>query len=185
MARRISRFVPKGEIGLMATRGIGANLLWPAAQHVLVQEFEQLLHFGRPGSPLDPDINVFGIFAVNDYIHPLGMLHGRGDALEIAHRAHAGVEIENLPQRHVQRTNPAAHGSRQRPFDRNSEIAHGLDRFIRQPLLEFVERFFAGEHFKPGNFALPAVHKLDGGVKHALRRLPDVAPGPVAFDVRE
>ena len=162
--------------------GIGANLLWPAAQHFLVQEFEQLLHFGRAGLPLDPDINIFGIFAVNDDIHPLGMLHRRGDTLEIAHRAHAGVEIEDLPQRDVERANPAADRSRQRPLDRNSEIAHGLDGFVGQPLLEFVERLFSGEHFKPRDLPLPAVDQIDGGVKHAPRRLPDVPPRAVALD---
>src|SRR4029077_6129676 len=135
------------------------------------------------GSPLDPDINIFGIFAVNDYIHPLGMFHGRGDTLEIAHRAHASVEIQDLPQRDVQRTYAPAHGSRQRPFNRNSEIAHGLDRFIGQPLLEFVVRLFTGEHFKPGDLPLPAIDAFHGGVKHALGRLPDVPPRSVALDV--
>ncbi len=43
------------------------------------------------------------------------------------------------------------------PLIDNAEIADGFHGVIGQPLLEFVEGFFAGEHFKPGNLALAAV----------------------------
>ena len=164
--------------------GIGANLLRSAAQHVLVQEFDQFLHFRRAGFPFDPDINVFGIFAKDDDVHALGMFHRRRHALEIAHRTHAGIQIEDLAQRDVERANPAAHGSRQRAFDGNPEIAHGFHGFVGQPLLEFVVCFLAREYFKPGDLALAAIDQLHGGVKHAPRRLPDVASRAIAFDKR-
>src|SRR6266478_5933808 len=72
-------------------------------------------------------------------------------AREITHRPHASVKIEKLPQRHVQRANSAAHGRSQRPFDRDAEITNRIHRFVRQPLLEFVERLLSSEHLKPGN----------------------------------
>ena len=156
--------------------------LGPPPSMSLFRNSISFLHFGRAGFPLDADVNVLGVFAEDDDVHALGMFHGRRHALEIAHRAHAGVEVENLAQRDVQRANAAAHRSRQRPLDRNAEIADGFDGFVRQPLLEFVEGFFAGEDFEPRDLALAAIDQLDRGVEHAPRRLPDVAARAVALD---
>ena len=174
----------KGRDGLDSDRGIGANLLRPSAQHVLIEEVDQLFHLGRARFPLDANVNVFGIFAVDHHVQALGMAHRGRNAGKIAHGPHTGVEIENLPQRNVQRTYAAAHWSSERPLDGHAEVARCFHGLLREPLLKFVVGFFAGEHLEPHHTALAAVSMVDGGVEDALRSLPDVASGAVAFDVR-
>ena len=111
-----------------------------------------------------------------------GMLHRAGHALVVLHRAHAGIEIENLAQCHVERANAAADRSRQRSLDGNAQIARRVHRVVRQPGVELAEGLLAGENLKPLDGALAAVGLFDRGVEDALRGLPDVAAGAVAFD---
>ena len=49
-------------------------------------------------------------------------------------------------------------------------------------LLVLLPRLLAREHLVPADLAAAVVGLLDGGVEHAHRRLPDVAPGAVALD---
>ncbi len=174
----------RGRNRLDAHAGVLANPLRGALHHLVIQKVDQLLHFRRAGFPFDPGVHVFGIFAEDHHVHALGILHGRRNAFEIAHRPHASVQIKNLPQRHVQRPYPAAHRSRQRPLDRHAEIANRIDRILRKPFLEFVECLFPGIHLQPGDLPLSAVSLLDSGVKYPPRRLPDVPPGAIALDER-
>ncbi len=168
----------------MLIAGIGANLLRPAAQHLFIQKIDQLFHFRRARFPLDADVNVFSILAVDDQIHALGMQHRSRHAGEVAHRAHAGVEVQNLPKSHVERTDTAAYRSGERALDGDPKVARRVHGILRQPFLEFVVSLFPREHFEPCHLALAAIGVLDGGVEYALRRLPDIAAGAVAFDVR-
>src|SRR5262249_32293789 len=105
-----------------------------------------------------------------------------GHAVEITHRPHAGVKIENLAQRHVERTDAAADGRGQRPFDRDDEMLNRVERALRQPFVEFVEGFLAREDFVPHDAALAAVGLLDRRVEYATGGLPNVATRAVAFD---
>ena len=70
------------------------------------------------------------------------------------------------------------------PFDGDAKVAGGVDGVVGQPGAELAVGLFAGEDLKPANGALAAVGLLDGGVEDALRGLPDVAAGAVAFDER-
>src|SRR5713226_2848411 len=110
------------------------------------------------------------------------MPHRGGNSLVVAHRPLAGIQIEKLPQCHVQGTKAAAYWGGQWALDRYAEVANSLHSVVRQPLLKHIESLFAGKDFKPGNAPLPAVGVLYCGVEHAPRSFPDVAPGAVAFD---
>jgi hypothetical protein len=66
---------------------------------------------------LDAGVDVLGVLAVDHHVHVAGALDGRGDALEPAHGPHAGVQVQHLAQRHVQRADAAAHRRGQRPLD--------------------------------------------------------------------
>ena len=112
------------------------------------------------------------------------MLHGAGHALVILHRAHAGVEVENLAQGHVERADAAADGRGERSLDGDAQIAGGGDGVVGQPGAELAKGLFAGEDLKPADGALAAVGLFDRGVEDALRGLPDVAAGAVAFNER-
>src|ERR1700728_1966726 len=82
--------------------GIEADLFLAAFQHVFIEELDQLGALRSSLLPLNPGIDVFGIFAKDDDVHALGMFHRRGHAFVILHGTHAAVEIENLPQGNVE-----------------------------------------------------------------------------------
>src|SRR5436190_13469556 len=89
----------------------------------LRQEIESLLRLRRASGVFDARIDVFRVFTEDDHVHLLRMLHRRRHAREPLHRAEADIQIEHLPQRHVQRTNAAADRRGQRSFDANEIFA--------------------------------------------------------------
>ena len=151
----------------------------------LRQEIESLLRLRRASGVFDARIDVFRVFTEDDHVHLLRMLHRRRHAREPLHRAEADIQIEHLPQRHVQRTNAAADRRGQRSFDANEIFAERFDRVIRQPVIEFVLGRFPGEHFKPGDLALAAVGLLHRGIHHLHARGPDVGPCAVTSNERD
>src|ERR1700729_4085834 len=112
------------------------------------------------------------------------MLHRTGHALVVLDRPHAGVEVEQLAQRDVERTNAAADWSGERPLNRDAQIARRGDRVIREPCAELPECLFAGEDLKPADGALAPVGFFDRSIKNTLRSLPDVAARAVALNKR-
>src|ERR1700739_1894913 len=107
-----------------------------------------------------------------------------GNSFEIADWAFTGVKIENLAQRHVQRTNSTADRRGKRTLDGHAEVSDGFDGVIGQPFLVGVEGFFAGKDFIPGDFAFAAIGMFDRRVKNTARSFPDVAAGAVTLDER-
>ena len=176
--------MPVGDMGLMPTPESSRIFFGVPFSISLFRKSMSFFTSGVPDAPFDSRVHVFGIFAEDHHVHALGICTGEGTPVEISHRANASVEIEHLAQRDVERTNAAADGSGQRAFDGDAEIADGVDRVLRQPFLELFEGFFARENFHPGDFAFAAKSFFDGCIEHAPRRLPDVAPGAVAFDER-
>ena len=149
------------------------------------RKLDELLRLRRALAELDARINVFGVLAKDHHVELLRMLHRAGHARVVLHRPHAGVQIENLPQRHIQRADTAPHRCRQRPFDRNPQIARRIDRLIRQPRLEFAKGLFSRVNLEPLHRALAAVRLLYRRVENPLRGAPDVAAGTVAFNKRD
>jgi hypothetical protein len=88
------------------------------------------------------------------------MLHRRGDAGEILHRAQADVEVEHLAQGDIQRADAAADRRGERAFDAHQIFLERLDRVVRQPVVELVLGRLAGEHLEPGDLAFAAVGLL-------------------------
>ena len=131
---------------------------------------------------LDARVHILGVLAEDDDVDLLRVLHRAGHALVILHRPHAGVEIENLAQRHVERANAAADRRSERSLDGDAQIARRGHRIVGQPVAELAEGLFAGEDLEPADGALAAVGLFDRGVEDPLRSLPDVAAGAVAFD---
>ena len=93
-----------------------------------------LLGLRRALRPLDAGVDVLGVLAEDHDVHQLGTLDRRRHALEVAHRAHAGVEVEHLAQRHVQAADAAADRRGQRPLDGDLVVLDRLERVVRQPL---------------------------------------------------
>jgi hypothetical protein len=77
---------------------------------------------------------------------------------------------------------PPPTGRRQRPLDRDPELAQRLDGLLGQPLAGRGDALLAGVDLHPGDAALAAVGTLHRGVEHAHRGAPDVGAGAVALD---
>src|SRR6266478_7656414 len=165
--------------------GIEADLLFTALQHVFVKEFDQALRIRCAFFPFDPDVNVLRVFAEDNDVHALGMLHGRRHAGVILHRAHAGVEIEDLAQGDVEGADAASDGRGQRTLDGDAKFADGADGVVGKPVLEARLGLFAGKNFVPGHGALSLVSLFDRGVEYADGGFPNIAPSAVAFNERD
>ena len=131
---------------------------------------------------LDAGVDVFGVLAEDDDVEFFRVLHGAGDAGVVLHGADALVEIHQLAQGDVERTNAAADGRGEGSFDGDAEVDGGLDGVIGQPVLGFAVALFAGEDFVPLDGALAAVGFGYRCVEYALGGFPDVAAGAIAFD---
>ena len=132
IAIRTSRFVPVSEIGLMPMPESGRMRL-PISRR---QELDDALGLRRPARPLDAGVDVLGVLAEDDDVHQLGTRDRRRRAREVAHRPHAGVEVEHLAQRDVQAADAAADRRRQRPLDGDLVGLDRLERVVRQPLAD-------------------------------------------------
>ncbi len=145
---------------------------------------EQLLEFFvlvRPVLELDACIDILGVLAEDDHIYKFRMPHrGRHTAI-VAYRAQTDVQIEQLAQGNVQRTNAASDRSRERTLDPHQEFPECLGRLVWQPALEHLERFLPRVYFHPVDFALAAIGFLHRCVEHAHRRAPDIPPRAIAF----
>ncbi len=109
----------------MPTPEVGADLFLAALQQIVIDELDQLGRIGGALLELDARVHVLGVLAEDHDVDLFGMLHRAGHALVVLHRANAGVEIEELPQRDIKRTNSAAHRRGQRPLDGNAQVARG------------------------------------------------------------
>ena len=150
----------------------------------LLEKIEHLLRFRCARSPLDAGVNVLRVFAEDHHVHLLRVFHGRGHTLEILHRPQTNEEIEHLPQRDIQRADPAADRRRQGTLDPDQIFAKRRHRVVRQPVIEFVFRRLTGEDLEPRNLSLPAVSLFDRGIHHPHARRPDIGPGAVAANKR-
>ena len=112
------------------------------------------------------------------------MFHGRGDAFEVLHRSQANEKIEKLPERDVERANPAAHRCRQWAFNADEKFAERFNRIVRQPFIEFVLGHLPGENFEPRNFLFTAESFLDRGIEHAHAGRPDIRSGAISANER-
>src|SRR2546427_6903017 len=107
---------------LDAHAGIPANLLLAVFQHFVVQKLEEFFRFGRSGFPLDADINIFGILAKDEHVHFFRLANRRRHAFKISYRPFAGVKVQELTQRDVQRTDAASDWGGKRSFDSDTKI---------------------------------------------------------------
>ncbi len=144
-----------------------------------------LITFGSALFPFDADVHVFRIFAEDDDVHALGMLHGRGHSGIVLHGTDATVEIEDLAQGDVEGADAASDGGGQRAFDGDAKLADGADGVVGKPVVETGFGFLAGEDFVPGYGTLAVVGFFDGGIENANGGFPDIAASAVAFNERD
>ena len=153
--------------------------------HLLDQEIDQLLRPLGFGFPFDAGIDVLGVLAEDHHVDLFRGLDRARHAGEIGDGAQADVEVELLAQRHVERTDAAADGGRQRALDRYDVVLEDRERLVREPDVGAVDlrRFLAGIDFHPVDLPLAAVGLRDRGVDDLDHHRRDVETGAVALDV--
>ena len=188
MAARTRRCVPSREMGLTpirrtvgeadAWRILPGNVRCSSCHEVLIRR-------GVPSSNSMPGVQVFGVLAEDDHVHPFGVAHRGGHTLEPAHRAQADVQVQVAAQGHVQRAHAAAHRGGQRTFDAHQVGLESLQGFIRQPGAGLFKGSLPGEDLQPGNRTAAAHRPLHSRVQHLARRLPDFRPNAISVDERD
>src|SRR5665811_693344 len=81
------------------------------------EESNQLRNVFGPRFEFLPCVDVLRVLTEDDHVDQFGMLHGRRDTRVPADRAKADIQIEDLTQRDIEASNPAADGSRERTLD--------------------------------------------------------------------
>src|SRR5207245_9461556 len=116
---------------LDADRAAGADLRVVA----LRQESDDRVRSVASSLVLDARIDVLDVLAEDHDVELAGLLHGGRDPLEVAYGPDAGVQVEHLAQRDVERADPAADGRRQRPLDRDPVRPDRVKRRLRKPAI--------------------------------------------------
>ena len=113
-------------MGLMPMPAPSKN--WPPISSL--RNFIHLGGFGRAGLAFDAGVHVFGVLAEDDHVHSSGSLDRAGDAGVLAHRPHAGVQVEHLAQGDVQAAEAAADRRGERAFDGHDELAQRVEGLL-------------------------------------------------------
>ena len=115
---------------LDAHTGVGTNLLLAALQQVFIDEFNQAANIGAALLELDARVHILRVLAEDDNVNLLRVLHRARHTLVVLHRPHTGVEIQQLAQSYVERTNASADRCRQRSLDGNAQVARCRYRVV-------------------------------------------------------
>ena len=129
-------------------------------------------------------IDIFRVFPEDDHIDKVRLLHRRRDSGKPPNRTQADIQIELLPQGHINGPDATAHGCCERTFYGNEMVFYGGQRFIRQPAvftINFV-RLFASVNLHPRYFPLAAICLFNGRIQHLDRGAPDIRTGAVTLD---
>ena len=97
-----------------------------------MQERDDLLRPVAAALELDAAVHVFGVLAEDHHVDLVGAFVRRLDALEILHRADAGIEVEADAQIDVDAAEAAADGRGERPFEAEAVILERLERVVGQ-----------------------------------------------------
>src|SRR5215472_9450613 len=95
--------------------------------HFVAEEFDDLFGFGRVSRPFDARIDVLGVFTEDYDVEFLGMPYRAWHSREIADRTQTNVEIEELAQSHIERSNSPADRRGQRTLDADQKLLERID----------------------------------------------------------
>src|SRR5438093_12197142 len=123
---------------------------------------------------LEARVDVLGVLAHGDAIEVVAQV---ARSLVSLHRAHERVEVEGLPQRHVDAAKAAAYGRGDRSLQRHLVLADRFQHRLRERRTELSDRRLAG--------LLHVPLELDTrGLEDAHRGVADLGANAVARDER-
>ncbi len=167
-----------------AGRDLALAELAVGRDHHLIEVLDQIEAHRIAGLPLDPHVDVLGVFAIHDHVEVLRPLVGAGGAFVVAAGAHAAVQIEDLAQGHVEGADAATDWGGEGALDRHPVLLDGGEGVLGQVLIGAVEvaGLIAGKHLEPLDPLLTAIGLGHRSVQHPLGGGPDVHAGAVAAD---
>ena len=156
-------------------------------------------------------IYVLGVFAEDDEVDLVGIFVGRWDSLEVANRAHARVQIEVLPETHIDRSEAWTHAvvmtavvagaavvllvgavetdvglladrGGEGTLDGDLEVPDGVYRFLGELGSVVLEPFETGVERAPGELAGTAIALFDRGIHHFLHHRGDIEADSVSAE---
>jgi hypothetical protein len=129
----------------------------------------------RPHVVLDARVDVLGVLAHHDEIDAA---EARRHAGQSPRRAHVGVEVEALPERHVHRAKTLAHRRGERPLERHAVRLDRRHRRLGERIAQLVDGAHAGELLVPRELGAHRVERAQRGVG-------DLGADPVAAQERD
>jgi hypothetical protein len=115
------------------------------------------------------------------------MLDRGGNSLEPADGTEADIEIEDLPERHIEAPDAAANRRGERSLDPHEVLRERVEGLLRKPdrfTIDLV-RLLAGVDLVPGDLPFPSIGLLHCRVEDTDRGSPDIGAGAVPFDERD
>ena len=163
-----------------------AGVLEEVHAHLVAQESLQLAVLGAAGGELDSRVHVLRVLAEDHHVDLLRLAKRGGHPLVVAHRPHAGVEVELLAQRDVEGTETSSHRGGEGALDRYAQIPQS-GQALRRKIVAVVGvgGLLSHEDLAPVHAAATAVGLLDRRVPHPQAGSGDVGADAVAFDVPE
>ena len=138
----------------------------------------QRLHHARNNLVLQPGVQILGILA---HDHQIDVRIARLQPRQILHRPEVRKQLELLPQRHVDRREPAAHRSRHRPLQRHLVLFNRPVQRLRNVLAKPLERL------RPRRKLVPVerhARRLARGLHNPHHRRRNLRPNPIPGDQR-
>ena len=150
-------------------------------REIVRQELAHTVGFVAARLVLDPRIDVLDVLAEDDHVEGAGVFHGRRHALEPPNRTHAGIQVQKLAQRDVQRPNAPSHRRGEGPLDGDAVLPDRVERSLGQPLAGLIVRLLSGHDLLPHNLPVATIRAGHRLVEYVLRGTPQVRADAVAF----
>ena len=97
--------------------------------HFIAQPADHFVGVRRAGTPFNACVHVLRVLTEEHHIHVFRVFH-RSRRADMLDRAHARIQVEQLPQGHVETADSSSDRGRQRALDRYEVLANGLDGLL-------------------------------------------------------
>ena len=169
---------------LCAGLGNGLDAYGTVRAHIaarkLLDEGYHLRGFGGACIPFDACVEVFRVFAENDHIHCVRILHRAWHARNVAHRTDAGVEVKESAQKDVDRAEALAHRGAQGTLQGHAVLCDGLHALFGHEFACLLPAGLASVYGQPLDLPCSSIGLFHCRIEHGPCRIPDVRSHAVA-----
>ena len=169
---------------LCACLGNGLDAYGAVRAHIaarkLLDEGYHLRGFGGACIPFDACVEVFRVFAENDHIHCVRVLHRARDTRDVAYWTDAGVEVKESAQKDVDRAEALAHRGAQGALQGHAVLCDGLHALFGHEFASLLPAGFASVYGQPLDLSFASVGLFHCRIKNRFCSVPDVRADTIA-----